>query len=580
MYDTLPGTRPATPLLDRIDSPADLRALDTAALPQVCDELRRFLLYTVARTGGHFGAGLGVVELTVALHRALDTPHDALVWDVGHQAYPHKILTGRREAMATLRTRGGIAPFPLRSESAYDVFGVGHSSTSISAALGVTLADRLQGRQRRVVAVIGDGALSAGMAWEALNDAVARRAPLLIVLNDNGWSISPSTGGLNAVLSGAAPDAVFTALGLGYSGPLDGHDVHALTRALAALARLDRPHVLHVRTRKGAGYRPAERDPLASHALTKIEPGGVPPASAPASYSSVFGRWLCEAAVAEPRLVAITPAMLEGSGMAEFARRFAARCLDVAIAEQHALTLAGGLAVGGMKPVVAIYSTFLQRAWDQLVHDLATQNLDVLLAIDRAGLVEDGPTHSGVFDLAALRCVPNLTIMAPADAADAHAMLDLGLSLPGPAAVRYPRGAAPAALDDSPIEHGRGRCLRHGDRVALLSFGALASTAMEVATALDASVYDMRFVKPLDHELVSRAATGHALLVTLEEGVVAGGAGSAVNEWLAASGQQADVLNLGIPDRFMAHGAVEEQLRSAGLDAGGVENAIRQRLAQ
>ncbi|MCG3170883.1 MAG: 1-deoxy-D-xylulose-5-phosphate synthase [Pseudomonadales bacterium] len=626
LFQDIPVSRPHTPLLDRVDSPHDLRALDEAELRQLADELREYLLYAVGRTGGHFGAGLGVVELSVALHYVFDTPRDRLVWDVGHQSYPHKILTGRREEMLTIRQAGGLAAFNNRAESEYDCFGVGHSSTSISAALGMALAARAQGGNRKAVAIIGDGAMTAGMAFEALNHAAHTGADLLVILNDNQMSISRNEGGLasafarlwasplyNNVREGGkrvlsrlpgpalaiarrteehmkgmvAPGTLFEELGFNYIGPVDGHDLPLLVGTLRNVSELKGAQLLHVLTVKGKGFAPAERDPVGYHAIDKIDPSprvaGTRPRPVRPKYQEVFGSWLCEMAERDRRLVGITPAMCEGSGMAAFAQRFPERFHDVAIAEQHAVTLAAGLACETMKPVVAIYSTFLQRAYDQLIHDVALQNLDVLFAIDRAGLVgEDGPTHAGSFDLSYLRCVPNMLVMAPSDENETRLLLSTGFVHQGPAAVRYPRGQGPGAtldpeLDTVPI--GKGVLRRHGREVALLAFGSMVTPALAASAALDASVADMRFVKPLDEELILELAASHALLVTVEENVVAGGAGSAVGEFLADRGITLPVLMLGLPDRFLEHGKPATMLQAVGLDAAGIEAAVRERLA-
>ena len=639
LFDEIPAERPATPLLDTLDTPAALRAMSTAQLAQVADELRAYLLYSVGVSGGHFGAGLGVVELTVALHQALETPHDRLVWDVGHQAYPHKILTGRREAMPSIRHHGGLAAFPRRAESEYDTFGVGHSSTSISAALGMALAARARGETRRTCAVIGDGALTAGMAFEALAHAGHVDANLLVVLNDNEMSISENVGGIASYLArilsskpyltvregskkvlshlpGAlelarrteehmkgmvSPATLFEEMGFNYIGPIDGHDLPLLVQTLRNLRDLEGPQFLHVKTRKGRGFLPAEADPIGYHAITKLEKseleknGEVPPPLKPVKkpaaprkkYCNVFGDWLCDMAAADERLIGITPAMREGSDLVRFSREYPERYFDVAIAEQHAVTLAAGMACEGMKPVVAIYSTFLQRGYDQLIHDVAVQDLDVTFAIDRAGLVgEDGPTHHGSLDLSFLRCVPGLVVLAPADEAECRAMLSAAYHHSGPAAVRYPRGTGPGVTIPAhlePIAIGQAETRREsgaepGRRVALLAFGSLNPPAAEVAERLDASHLNMRSIKPLDREAVLAAAAGHDLLVTLEENVVAGGAGSAVNELLAAEGVQATVLNLGLPDAYVEHGKPAELLAECGLDAEGIEAAIRARL--
>jgi 1-deoxy-D-xylulose-5-phosphate synthase len=644
LFDDIPVERPATPLLDTLDTPASLRAMSLDQLVQVADELRAYLLYSVGVSGGHFGAGLGVVELTVALHQALDTPYDRLVWDVGHQAYPHKILTGRRESMTRIRRYGGLAAFPRRAESEYDTFGVGHSSTSISAALGMALAARTRGEKRRVCTVIGDGALTAGMAFEALAHAGHVDANLLVILNDNEMSISENVGGMASYLArilvskpyismreggkkvlshlpGAlelarrteehmkgmiSPATLFEEMGFNYIGPIDGHDLDALTHTLHNMRDLEGPQFLHVKTCKGRGFLPAEADPIGYHAITKLEkrdpetPADTPvpfkPPNTQASttppkpnppkpkkYCSVFGDWLCDMAAVDQRLIGITPAMREGSDLIRFSQEYPARYYDVAIAEQHAVTLAAGMACESMKPVVAIYSTFLQRGYDQLIHDVAVQALDVTFAIDRAGLVgEDGPTHHGALDLSYLRCVPGMVVLAPADEAECRAMLSAAYHHPGPAAVRYPRGTGPGVEIPEhlePLEIGKAQTRRRGRGIALLAFGSLNVPASTVAESLDATHLNMRSIKPLDREAVLAAAAGHDLLVTLEENVVAGGAGSAVNELLASYGVQVAVLNLGLPDAFVEHGKPAELLSECGLDARGIEASIRARLS-
>lgn len=618
-----PAKRPDTPLLDRIDSPADLRTLEESELQQLAYELRQFLLFSVASTGGHFGAGLGVVELTIALHYIFETPEDRLVWDVGHQAYPHKILTGRRERMASLRQKDGLAAFPRRSESEYDTFGVGHSSTSISAALGMAIASRLQGRDNRTVAVIGDGALTAGMAFEALNHAADVEPDMLVVLNDNDMSISRNVGGLSNYLAkilssqtyasmregsknilsripGAweiarrteehakgmlVPGTLFEELGWNYIGPIDGHDLPLLVSTLRKMRQRKGPQFLHVVTKKGKGFGPAEEDPIGYHAIGKLEPGNPPvkKASGP-KYCEVFGQWLCDMAGADQRLIGITPAMKEGSDLVAFAEQYPERYFDVAIAEQHAVTLAAGLACEGSKPVVAIYSTFLQRAYDQLIHDVAVQDLDVLFAIDRAGLVgEDGPTHAGSFDLSYLRCIPGMLVMTPSDENELRLMLSTGYHHVGPAAVRYPRGTGPNAHITpglGSIEIGKGVLRREGQgKVAILVFGVQLGEALQAAEAFDASVADMRFVKPLDEQLIRELAASHELLVTIEENAIMGGAGSAVAEFLASEGIVKPLLQLGLPDRYIEHAKPAQMLAECGLDAAGIAAAIRQRLA-
>lgn len=617
----IPRERPATPLLDRASSPAELRRLGEADLETLADELRQYLLYTVGQTGGHFGAGLGVVELTIALHYVFDTPDDRLVWDVGHQAYPHKILTERRELMGTLRQKNGLAAFPRRAESEYDTFGVGHSSTSISAALGMAIAARLQGKERKSVAVIGDGALTAGMAFEALNHASEVDADMLVILNDNDMSISHNVGGLSNYLAkilssrtyssmregskkvlsrlpGAweiarrteeyakgmlVPGTLFEELGWNYIGPIDGHDLPTLVATLRNMRDMKGPQFLHVVTKKGKGFAPAELDPIGYHAITKLEaPGSAPKKTGGPKYSSVFGQWLCDMAAQDARLLGITPAMKEGSDLVAFSERYPERYFDVAIAEQHAVTLAAGMACEGMKPVVAIYSTFLQRAYDQLIHDVAVQHLDVLFAIDRAGLVgEDGPTHAGSFDISYLRCIPGMLVMTPSDEDELRKLLTTGYLFDGPAAVRYPRGSGPNHPIDpdlQPVEIGKGVVRRRGGRVALLVFGVQLAEAMKVAESLDSTVVDMRFVKPLDEALVRELAGSHELLVTIEENAVMGGAGSAVGEFLASEGLEVPLLQLGLPDYYVEHAKPSEMLAECGLDAAGIEKAVRQHL--
>ena len=612
------------PLLETIDTPEQLRRLPTSELPKLAAELRRYLIHSVARTGGHLSAGLGTVELTIALHYVYDTPEDRLIWDVGHQSYPHKILTGRREQMATLRQRGGLSGFPKRSESPYDSFGTGHSSTSISAALGMAIAARREGSSRRIVAIIGDGAMTGGMAFEALNHAGHLKSNLLVILNDNEMSISPNVGGMHNYLARilssklyttmrdgsknvlsiappvwelarkaeehmkgmVTPGTLFEELGFNYIGPIDGHDLDTLVTTLKNLRERDEPQFLHIVTRKGKGFPPAEKNPTCYHGVTAFDPetGAIYPRSAPPSYTHLFGEWICEMAEQDERLVGITPAMCEGSGLVEFSQRFPQRYFDVGIAEQHAVTLAAGMACDGLKPVVAIYSTFLQRAYDQLIHDVALQDLPVLFAIDRAGLVgPDGPTHAGSFDLSFLRCIPNLVIMAPADGNELRRMLYTGYLLDGPAAVRYPRGSGPEVPIDPEMKElpvGKGQLCREGRRVALLAFGSMVAPALQAAEELDASVVNMRFIKPLDAPLVLDMATHHELLVTIEENVIAGGAGSAVNECLHHHGVRIPVLNLGLPDRFVEQGRHDELLAQCGLDAAGIVEAVRNHLDQ
>jgi 1-deoxy-D-xylulose-5-phosphate synthase len=608
---------PGYALLGRVNTPEDLRQLRAEELPALAVELRRHLIETLGRVGGHFAANLGTVELTIALHRCFQTPHDRLVWDVGHQAYPHKMLTGRRARLDSIRRLHGLAPFCQRDESEYDAFGVGHSSTSISAALGMAAAARIKGESRRAVAIIGDGGMTAGMAYEALNHAGHLGDDLIVIYNDNDMSISENVGGLrnhtarlvqrlglvsphlqrlpqDAESNEARldnPGALFRTLGVGYHGPVDGHDLVALTQAMAHLKTLRGPQLLHVLTVKGKGFDPAELDPIKYHGVTQFDPvtgafpakkGGGRPA-----YTQIFGDWLCAEAERHPDLVAITPAMREGSGLVEFSRRFPDRYFDVGIAEQHAVTLAAGLACEGLKVVCAIYSTFLQRGYDQLIHDVALQNLPVTFALDRGGLVgADGATHHGAFDLSYLRCIPNLVVMAPSDENECARMLSTGIQHGGPSAVRYPRGSGPGAsvdADPRPLTIGKGRILREAlgrrrPRVALLAFGCMVSPALEVAEILDAVVADMRFVKPLDIELILDLAQENDLLVTLEDNARLGGAGSAVNELLAAHHQQVPVLNLGLPDQFVEHGTREELLAQLGLDASGILRAVQKRL--
>jgi 1-deoxy-D-xylulose-5-phosphate synthase len=608
------------PLLSSIETPADLRRLPLGKLPAVCDELRQFLIHTVSTRGGHFAAGLGTVELTIALHYVFDTPEDRLVWDVGHQAYPHKVLTGRADQLHTIKQDGGLAPFPSRAESEYDTFGVGHSSTSISAALGMAVAAAQLGIDRRVVAIIGDGAMTAGMAFEALNHAGSLPNNLLVILNDNDMSISENVGALSnhfaRALSGSVyahlresgkkvlrqmptvwelarrseehlkgmvlPGTLFEELGFNYIGPMDGHDVKAVVSALRNLRKLHGPQFLHVVTRKGKGYAPAEADPIKWHGPGPFDPvsGTIfKEKSTGPSYSQIFGQWACDMAAREPRLIVITPAMREGSGLVEFSKRFPDRYFDVAIAEQHSVTFAAGLAVEGMKPVVAIYSTFLQRAYDQLIHDVALQNLPVVFAIDRAGLVgSDGATHQGSYDLSYLRCIPNMVVMAPADENECRQMLYTGSTLNGPSAVRYPRGTGPGvpiSQEMAALPVGRGAVVREGrSGLALLGFGPMVELARDTANRLDATLVNMRFIKPLDEDLVLSLAARHRALITIEENAVAGGAGSAVAELLASEGVQLPLLQLGIPDRFIEHGSRDTCLRAAGLDSAGLSSSI------
>ncbi len=616
-------SRTSYALLETIDSPAELRALAKEQLGPLAAELREFLIRSVAHTGGHLAANLGTVELAIALHYVFRTPDDRVVWDVGHQSYAHKVLTGRRGQMGTLRQTDGIAGFPRRSESPYDTFGVGHSSTSISAALGMALAARQTGTRRRVVAVIGDGAMGAGMAFEALNHAGDLGVDLLVVLNDNEMSISRNVGGLSRhlakilsgrlyssmrqsskkILSGmpgmmelarraeehmkgmVVPGTLFEELGFNYLGPLDGHDLPGLVRALENVYGLQGPQLLHVVTQKGKGYPPAEQNPCAFHGVTRFDPGSATPPKPRAgtpTYTDVFGQWICRRAAEDPRLVGITPAMREGSGLVAFSERYPGQFVDVGIAEQHAITLAAGMACEGIRPVVAIYSTFLQRGYDQLVHDVALQSLPVLFAVDRAGLVgPDGPTHAGSFDLSFLRCVPNMVIMAPADENECARMLETGYRHAGPSAVRYPRGRGPGVPVAEPVEPlplGEAEVRREGTRVAVLAFGSMVAPALTAGEILDATVVNMRFVKPLDEAAVLRAGETHELLVTVEENAVDGGAGGAVAQCLAARGSSTTLLQLGLPDQFVEHGERQVLLARCGLDTEGIVAAVRARL--
>src|SRR5512134_2451249 len=624
--DELPadGGKPGSyELLKTIDDPARLRALERRELGQLVTELRAYVLESVSKTGGHLSSNLGTVELTIALHYVFDTPEDRIVWDVGHQTYPHKILTGRREAMGRLRMLDGISGFPRRAESKYDTFGTAHSSTSISAALGMAVASKIKNENRRCIAVIGDGAMSAGMAYEAMNNAGAMDADLLVILNDNEMSISPPVGALTnylaRLLSGSVystarrasehilkrvgvweferrteehvkgmvtPSTLFEEFGFNYIGPIDGHDLDTLIATLTNIRKLSGPQFLHVITRKGQGYKLAEEDPIAYHGPGRFDPAeGIKQPASPGkpTYSQVFGDWLCDMARADARLVAITPAMREGSGMVRYSEQFPDRYFDVGIAEQHAVTFAAGMACEGLRPVVAIYSTFLQRGYDQLIHDVAIQNLPVTFALDRGGLVGgDGATHNGAFDFAYLRTVPNLTVMAPADAAECRRMLTTAVRLGSPAAVRYPRGTAlgeaGGALEALPV--GKGEVRRRGRRIAILAFGAMLKPAQEAAEALDATVANMRFVKPLDTGLVRELAGDHELLVTVEEHQIMGGAGSAVCEALIGLGIDRRVLLLGLPDRFIDHGDPGKLLSSVGLDAAGIQESIRNAMSE
>ncbi|MES9814633.1 MAG: 1-deoxy-D-xylulose-5-phosphate synthase [Candidatus Thiodiazotropha sp.] len=615
-----PNRLEAYPLLSKVKLPRDLRQLDQQKLRPLASEMRRFLIDSVSQTGGHLAAGLGVVELTIALHYVFNTPYDRLVWDVGHQAYPHKILTGRGRQMWSLRQKGGVSGFPKRSESEYDSFGTGHSSTSIGAALGMAVAAKQKGEKRNVVAIIGDGAMGAGMAFEALNQAGALDQDLLVILNDNDMSISKPVGGfsnhLARLLSGKVytsmreggksalshlphqvsdlvgrweehmkgmvmPGTLFEEMGFNYIGPIDGHDFETLVATLRNMRNMSGPRLLHVVTQKGRGYVHAENDPCVYHGVTPFDPdtGKMEKHSNSKTYTQVFGDWLCATAKRDDRLVAVTPAMCEGSGMVQYARQYPKRYFDVGIAEQHALTFAAGLACEGLKPVVAIYSTFLQRAYDQLIHDVALQNLDVTLAVDRAGQVgADGATHAGSFDLSYARSIPNMVIMAPGDEQECSRLLQTAYDYPGPALVRYPRGSGPGVEVETslPIRLpiGEGEIRRNGSHVAILAFGSLLATAQRVAERIDATLANMRFIKPLDERLIDRLASTHQILVTLEENVVMGGAGSAVNEYLASCGSQVRVLNMGLPDHYLDHASHQEQLIEAGLDFEAILSAI------
>ena len=621
LFHTIPGERPTIPLLEGIQSPHDLRLLNRDQLRQVADEVREYLLYSVGISGGHFGAGLGVVELTVALHFCLDTPFDQLVWDVGHQAYPHKILTGRREQLPTIRKEGGLAAFPDRKESPYDTFGVGHSSTSISAALGMALDAKINHSSRRHVAVIGDGALTAGIAFEALNHAASEKANMLVILNDNDMSISRNVGGIRDYLAKLlssktytrsrdearklleplpplaqfakkteehlkgmmSPATLFEEIGFNYIGPIDGHDLSGLVTTLQNMRDLPGPQFLHVVTQKGCGFVPAEDDPIKYHAIGKLEAKSDASATPKPSYSNIFGQWLCDMADNDSRLVGITPAMREGSDLIEFSKRFPDRYHDVAIAEQHAVCLGAGFATQNTKPVVAIYSTFLQRAYDQVIHDVCVQGLDVTFAIDRAGLVgEDGPTHAGVYDYAYLRTLPEIIIAAPSSEAECRLLLSTCYQHQGPAAVRYPRGQGPGELPDTSlntVEIGRSLTRREGQSgIVILGFGSRVFAALKAAEKLDATVIDMRWVKPLD-EAVLKQYTDAKLVVTVEEHQRMGGAGSAVGEYFADQGMTVNLLSLGLPDRYEAHAKPEAMLARVGLDANGIEAAIEKRLS-
>jgi 1-deoxy-D-xylulose-5-phosphate synthase len=611
------------PLLDTINYPSQLRELERNELPQLANELRKFLVESVSKTGGHLSSNLGTVELTIALHYVFNTPHDRLVWDVGHQTYAHKILTGRREGMDKLRMHGGVAGFPRRDESEYDAFGTAHSSTSISAALGMAVAAELEGKDRRVAAIIGDGAMSAGMAFEALNNAGAMDTNLLVILNDNDMSISPPVGALNnyltSLLTGKAyatarragekvlgvvpsvlelanrtqehvkgmlsPSTLFEEFGFNYIGPVDGHDLDKLVTTLNGIKNLNGPQFLHIITRKGEGYKAAEDDPILYHGVTKFNPdaGIVSKAPGKPSYTQIFGDWLCDMAALDHRLVGITPAMREGSGLVKFSQEYPDRYFDVGIAEQHAVTFAAGLACDGMKPVVAIYSTFLQRAYDQLIHDVAIQNLPVVFAIDRAGLVgADGPTHAGSFDLTYLRCIPNITVMTPSDENECRQMLYTAFQMNSPSAVRYPRGAGTGVApikEMKALQIGLGEICRKGKKIAILAFGSMLRPSLEAAEELNATVANMRFVKPLDDDLILSLAANHSLLVTIEENTIMGGAGSAVLESLENKDIAASVLQLGLPDIFIDQGDPTQMLVDCGRDKVGIIKAIKKKLS-
>ena len=620
VFDSIPDKCPETPLLDRVNSPSDLKQLKENQLEEFCNELREFLLYTVGQTGGHFGAGLGVVELTVALHYVFDSPKDKIVWDVGHQTYPHKIITGRKSLMSSMRQKDGLHPFPSREESIFDTFGVGHSSTSISAALGMTV-----GSNEKAIAVIGDGALTAGMAFEALSHSGNLNKDLLVILNDNNMSISKNIGGLSNYLARiwssrwytqireggkmalrlipsarkfaskaeehikgmVAPGTLFEELGFNYVGPMDGHNVKEIIRTLRNLNDTSGPKLLHLITKKGKGFKPAEVDPIGFHAITKMEnPNALKKKNVGMKYSDVFGSWLTSKANVDPSLIAITPAMKEGSGMVEFADKFPSRFYDVAIAEQHAMTFAAGLACEGKKPVLAIYSTFLQRAYDQLIHDVAIQNLDLLIAIDRAGLVgEDGATHSGIFDLSFMRCIPNLIIMTPSSEEECWRLLETGYKFEGPAAVRYPKGFGlgtdlPTEFEE--IEIGKSKEIKFSEtnKISILSFGSMLSLSDEISKDLDANLIDMRFVKPLDTECIIKCANHSDLLVTLEDNVVAGGAGSAINEFIAEEDIKVKAINFGISDDFPSIGGISEQREDYQLDRDKIVRKIKEKLSK
>ncbi|MGB3667801.1 MAG: 1-deoxy-D-xylulose-5-phosphate synthase [Bermanella sp.] len=620
MFQEIPNSRPSTPLLDSVDLPNQLRELAPNQLPELARELREFLLFSVGQSGGHFGAGLGVVELTIALHYVYNTPEDTLLWDVGHQAYPHKILTGRREQLPSIRQKDGLSPFPKRSESEYDSFGVGHSSTSISAALGMAIAAERTASNKKVAAIIGDGAMTAGQAFEALNHAGHTDTDMLVILNDNDMSISENVGGLNKYLAKLlssktynsmregsrkvlstiphvwelaskteehvkgffTPGIFFEELGFNYIGPVDGHDLEALVRTLRNMRDLKGPQFLHIVTKKGKGFEPAETDPIKYHALSPINASS----KKVKTFSNIFGKWACDTATLDPRLIAITPAMREGSDLVKFSEKFPERYFDVAIAEQHAVTLAAGMACEGVKPVVAIYSTFLQRAYDQLIHDVALQNLDVTFAVDRAGVVgADGPTHAGAYDISFMRCIPNMVIACPSDETECRLLLNSAYQFNGPAAVRYPRGNASdetVTVTDESLPIGKGKVITQGRDIALLCFGPLLKEAKlavdDFAKQHDTSItlVDMRFVKPLDETLLTTLSQSHQHILTLEDNAIMGGAGSAVNEFYAQHNIQLNMINLGIPDAYVEHGSQQQQWHEMGLDAQGILARLNQ----
>jgi len=620
MFQEIPQSRPNTPLLDSIDDPSQLRELDVSQLSQLAHELRHFLIYSVGKSGGHFASGLGVIELTIALHYVYDTPIDQLLWDVGHQAYPHKILTGRRDQLTGIRSKDGLSPFPKRSESKFDSFGVGHSSTSISVALGMAIAAKSMGSDKKVAAIIGDGALTAGMAFEALNHAGHTENDMLVILNDNDMSISKNVGGLNKYLSKLlsskayanmregsrkvlsviphawelatkteehvkgflTPGILFEELGFNYIGPVDGHDVETLVKTLGNMRDLKGPQFLHIITKKGKGFEPAEQDPIKYHALSpaKKAAGNATQVNIKKTptFSNVFGQWAVDKAAEDERFMAITPAMCEGSDLVEFSKLYPQRYFDVAIAEQHAVTLAAGMACEHAKPVVAIYSTFLQRAYDQLVHDVALQNLDVTFAIDRAGVVgADGPTHAGAYDISFMRSIPNMMIACPSDENECRLLLNTAYEFKGPAAVRYPRGKAngtEVTCTNGTLAVGKGRIIKTGKQVAILCFGPLLHHAAQASEKYDATVVDMRFVKPLDEQLLSALCNNHSSFITVEDHAIMGGAGSAVSEWLNAQSLQKNIISLGIPDAYVQHGTQEEQWHEMGIDTAGIEKAL------